>query len=87
MRFFNLTLAVTFAMLFGAQANAECQDLKTTQAIVDYVCAYSLVSNTQCDMWREDMRQAQHNTEIIVDSFISWNSTEFTLVEHELDQH
>ena len=61
------------ACAFSMNAHAECKDLQTTQAIVDYVCDYSLVSKTQCNMWREDMRQMQYNTEIIVDSFISWN--------------
>ena len=50
-----------------------CEDLKTTEAIVNYVCAYSLVSNTQCKIWKEDMRQMNYNNEIIVNSFISWN--------------
>ena len=50
-----------------------CEDLKTTEAIVDYVCAYSLVSDTQCKIWQEDMRQMNYNNEIIVNSFLSWN--------------
>ena len=56
-------------------AVSACEDLKTTGAIVDYVCAYSLVSDTQCKIWQEDMRQMNHNSEIIVNSFLSWNKT------------
>lgn len=55
---------------------AECEDLSTTKAIVEYVCNYNLVSNTQCRMWREDVRQMNHNTEVIVNAFISWNQSE-----------
>ena len=87
MKNLSLVSIFTFGMLMTSHANAECQDLKTTQAIVDYVCAYSLVSDTQCNVWREDMRQAQYNTEIIVDSFISWNANEFTSVESKVEQY
>ena len=63
------------AGLFFTLPNAvlACEDLKTTEAIVDYVCAYSLVSDTQCKIWQEDMRQMNYNNEIIVNSFLSWN--------------
>ena len=75
------------ACALSATAQAECQDLKTTQAIVDYVCDYALVSDTQCNMWREDMRQMHNNTEIIVDSFISWNRNEPTFAEQDISDH
>ena len=50
-----------------------CDEMDTTQAVVDYVCNYGLVSNTQCRMWKEDMRQMSYNNRIIIDSFISWD--------------
>ena len=61
---------------FSASLAAECEDLSTTNAIVEYVCDYGLVSNTQCRIWREDVRQMNHNTEVIVNAFISWNESE-----------
>ena len=51
-----------------------CDDIKTTAAIVDYVCDYSLVSDTQCRVWTEDVRQMNNNQKIIHDSFISWTN-------------
>ena len=61
---------------FAINAHA-CEEMKAAQAqaIVDYVCNYSLVSNTQCRVWKEDMRQMNYNNQIIVDSFISWDSS------------
>jgi len=50
-----------------------CDEMETTQAVVDYVCDYSLVSNTQCRVWKEDMRQMSYNNRVIIDSFISWD--------------
>lgn len=58
-----------------------CDDIKTTQAIVEYVCHYSLVSDTQCRIWKEDVRQMNQNNEIIIDSFISWDK------KMEMEQH
>lgn len=87
MRLFNSFLACSLVCAFSISAHAECQDLKTTQAIVAYVCDYSLVSNTQCNMWREDVRQMHANTEIIVDSFISWDRNKPTFAEHEILDH
>ena len=74
MKFFRTKIKylVPLMYLLGGNAIAECEDIKTTKAIVDYVCDYSLVSNIQCRMWREDIRQMHHNTEVIVNSFISW---------------
>lgn len=63
-------------LTFSAGSAAECEDLSTTKAIVEYVCDYGLVSNTQCRIWREDVRQMNHNTEVIVNAFISWNEAE-----------
>ncbi len=63
-------------LILSSNAAAQCEDLKTTKAIVEYVCDYSLVSNTQCRIWREDIRQMHHNTEVIVNAFISWNEAE-----------
>jgi len=83
MRLVKSVFGCIFACAFSISAQAECQDLKTTQAIVDYVCDYSLVSNTQCNMWREDMRQMHYNTEIIVDSFISWHQDDSLLAEQD----
>ena len=62
--------AISTSLSFNSYA---CEEMKTTQAIVEYVCDYSLVSDTQCKIWKEDMRQMNHNNQIIVDSFISWN--------------
>ena len=50
-----------------------CEDIKTTEAIVNYVCDYSLVSATQCRIWKEDMRQMNYNNQVIINSFISWD--------------
>lgn len=50
-----------------------CEEIDTTQAVVDYVCNYSLVSDTQCRTWKEDMRQMSYNNRVIMDSFISWD--------------
>ena len=63
-------------MLFSlALSNAlACDDIKTTEAIVNYVCDYSLVSDTQCRVWIEDVRQMNNNQKIIHDSFISWTN-------------
>ena len=68
----KIIYVVPIVYALGGNAVAECEDLKTTKAIVDYVCDYNLVSNIQCRMWREDIRQMHHNTEVIVNSFISW---------------
>ena len=68
------SMTIVAGLLFTLpNAVLACEDLKTTEAIVDYVCAYSLVSNTQCRMWQEDIRQMNYNNEIIVNSFLSWN--------------
>jgi hypothetical protein len=31
------------------------------------------VSDTQCRVWKEDMRQMSYNNRVIMDSFISWD--------------
>ena len=69
----SLIVGATLGILITSNAHA-CEEMHTTQAIVDYVCNYSLVSDTQCRIWKEDMRQMNHNNQIIVDSFISWDS-------------
>lgn len=63
------------AFLFSLNAYA-CEKIHASQAqaIVNYVCNYSLVSDTQCKVWKEDMRQMSYNNQIIIDSFISWDS-------------
>lgn len=63
-------------LMLSSHLAAECEDLSTTKAIVDYVCDYGLVSNTQCRMWREDVRQMNHNSEVILNAFISWNESD-----------
>ena len=68
-------LPVPLLFAFSTTLAAECEDLSTTKAIVEYVCDYGLVSRTQCRIWREDVRQMNHNTEVIVNAFISWNDT------------
>lgn len=87
MRLVTLFFTGCFACAFSVSAHAECQDIETTQAIVKYVCDYSLVSNTQCAVWREDVRQMHDNTAVIVDSFISWNRNEAAIVEQEMMNH
>ena len=72
----NAILIVTLVFAGGNSHAAECEDLSTTKAIVEYVCDYGLVSYTQCRIWREDVRQMTHNTEVIVNAFISWNEAE-----------
>ncbi len=51
-----------------------CDEMETAKVVVDHVCNYSLVSNSQCRVWQEDMRQMTYNNRIIIDSFIGWNS-------------
>ncbi len=68
------SLMIGAALLFiSMNTTHACEDMKTTEAIVKYVCDYSLVSNTQCNMWKEDMRQMNYNNEVIINSFISWD--------------
>lgn len=68
----SLILAATVS-LSALSTSYACDELETTQAVVDYVCNYSLVSNTQCRIWREDMRQMNYNNRVIIDSFIGWD--------------
>ena len=77
------SLIIAATLLFSIVTTSHaCEDMKTTQAIVDYVCDYSLVSTTQCRIWKEDMRQMNHNNQIIIDSFIGWDtSLEESIVE------
>lgn len=72
----NVILITPLLLALSNSLAAECEDLSTTKAIVEYVCDYGLVSNTQCRIWREDVRQMNHNTEVIVNAFISWNEAE-----------
>ena len=44
-------LALSLLTMLSGNAIAECEDLNTTKAIVDYVCSYHLVSGTQCRIW------------------------------------
>ncbi len=69
----SLVVGATLGILMTCNAHA-CEEMHTTQAIVEYVCNYSLVSDTQCRIWKEDMRQMNHNNQVIVDSFISWDN-------------
>jgi hypothetical protein len=55
--------------------NYACDEMDTAKSVVDYVCDYSLVSNTQCRIWKEDMRQMSYNNRVIIDSFIGWDSS------------
>lgn len=66
-----LCAALSTSMLSTTHA---CDEMHTTQAVVDYVCNYSLVSDTQCRIWKEDMRQMNYNNRVIIDSFISWDA-------------
>jgi hypothetical protein len=68
----SLILAATFSVSTLSTSYA-CDEMETTQAVVDYVCNYSLVSHTQCRIWKEDMRQMSYNNRVIIDSFIGWN--------------
>lgn len=68
------SLIVTISLVFSVAVKVyACEEMKTTEAIVEYVCNYSLVSNTQCQMWKRDMHQMRINNQIIIDSFISWD--------------
>ncbi len=68
------SLKIGAALLFCTFSTSHaCEELKTTEAIVNYVCDYALVSNTQCKVWKEDMRQMNYNNQVIINSFISWN--------------
>ena len=64
----TILLSLTFIMNVHA-----CEDLRTTKEIVKYVCDYSLVSDTQCRIWTEDIRQMHYTNKIIVNSFLSWD--------------
>lgn len=68
----SLMLVTTLYVSMLSTSHA-CDEIQTTQAVVDYVCNYSLVSNTQCRIWKEDMRQMSYNNRVIIDSFISWD--------------
>ena len=70
MKSFILAVSIFISML---STSHSCDEMETTQAVVDYVCDYSLVSNTQCNIWKEDMRQMNYNNRVIIDSFISWD--------------
>ena len=70
MKYLSLAL---FGLLAFANSYA-CDDIKTTQAIVEYVCDYSLVSNTQCKVWSQDVQEMKTNQRIIADSFIAWKN-------------
>ena len=67
-------LITGIALLLSCNVYA-CEENHSTQAqaIVNYVCNYSLVSDTQCQVCKEDIRQMNYNNQIIVDSFISWD--------------
>ena len=69
----SLILAATLS-IFILPASHACDEMDTAKAVVDYVCDYSLVSNTQCRLWKEDMRQMSYNNKVIIDSFISWDN-------------
>ena len=68
----SLILASTLFVSMLSTSYA-CDEMETAQSVVEYVCNYSLVSNTQCRIWKEDMRQMSYNNRIIIDSFISWD--------------
>jgi len=70
-----LILSVTLSMLTLLPTSFACDEINTTKAVVDYVCNYSLVSNTQCRIWKEDMRQMSYNNRVIIDSFIGWDDS------------
>ena len=69
----SLILTATLSISALTTSHA-CDEMETTQAVVDYVCDYSLVSNTQCRIWKEDMRQMSYNNRVIIDSFIHWDN-------------
>ena len=68
----SLIVAAIFSLAPFLSAYA-CEDIATTKEIVKYVCDYSLVSDTQCTVWTEDIRQMHHTNKIIVNSFLSWD--------------
>ncbi|MEM8843947.1 MAG: hypothetical protein AAGB35_02790 [Pseudomonadota bacterium] len=70
----SLIVTVLLALSIFSTVNA-CEDLRTTKEIVKYVCNYSLVSDTQCRIWTEDIRQMHYTNEIIVNSFLSWDES------------
>ncbi len=69
----SVIFATTMSVAALSTSHA-CDEMDTAQAVVEYVCNYSLVSSTQCRIWKEDMRQMNYNNRIIIDSFISWDN-------------
>lgn len=67
-------LLIAVSLSLTASTTLACNDIQTTEAIVNYVCDYHLVSDTQCRVWAEDVRQMNTNQKIIHDSFISWTN-------------
>lgn len=65
-------LSLAILSLLASTPSYACDDIKTTQAIVEYVCDYSLVSDTQCKVWSQDVKEMKTNQRIIADSFIAW---------------
>lgn len=68
----SLIVAAVLSLVPFASTQA-CEDIATTKEIVKYVCDYSLVSDTQCNIWTEDIRQMHYTNKIIVNSFLSWD--------------
>lgn len=68
----SIIIATLFSLISVFSAHA-CEDIATTKEIVKYVCDYSLVSDTQCNVWTEDIRQMHYTNKIIVNSFLSWD--------------
>ena len=68
----SIIVATIFSLAPMLSAHA-CEDIATTKEIVKYVCDYSLVSDTQCNVWTEDIRQMHYTNKIIVNSFLSWD--------------
>ena len=67
-------LALALLCFLASVNTYACDDIKTTQAIVEYVCDYSLVSDTQCKVWSQDVKEMRTNQRIIADSFIAWKN-------------
>ena len=66
-------IAATIFSLVPLLSTHACEDIATTKEIVKYVCDYSLVSDTQCSVWTEDIRQMHYTNKIIVNAFLSWD--------------
>ena len=61
----NLLLTALATPSYGCD-----EDLK---ALVTYLCEYQLISDTQCQVWLEDLKQGDMNAEIIWETITNGN--------------